>query len=195
MRAVFSKRNRALSLAELIVATFILSLISVAAFKILAEGLRYVRTNQLAIDAQRAGLSIVSRISQGIQSSRSDLIDASADGVVFASPTKDDGTVEFDIAEQKLLWQNWVCLYYDDEKVTLRKIAISPPSLEPGAPPAPSSFASQNVEKLLGDDITRFQVAEISTAPPLWSIDLTLGSMTNEKLYGMELHSEVGPRN
>ena len=60
MRAVFTTRNRALSLTELIVATFILSLISVAAFKILAEGLRYVRVNQLAIDSQRAGLSIVS---------------------------------------------------------------------------------------------------------------------------------------
>lgn len=195
MRAVFTKRNRALSLTELIVATFILSLISVAAFKILAEGLRYVRVNQLAIDSQRAGLSIVSRISLGVQSSRSDLITASPEGVVFASPTKDDGTVEFDIGEQKLLWQNWVCLYYADEKVTLRKMAISPPSLEPGAPPVPSSFAGEDVEKLLGDDITRFEIVQTSTAPPLWTIDLTLGSMTNDKLYGMELHSEVGPRN
>jgi hypothetical protein len=195
MRAAFSKRNRAVSLIELVVASFIVSLISVAAFKILAEGLRYVRINQLAIDAQRSGLAIASLASQGIQSSRSDLIDSSPDGLVFASPTKDDGTVEFDIAEQELLWQDWVCLYYADGQVTLRKIPISPPSLEPGPPPVPSSFAGEDVRKLLGTDVSEFSVVQVSTVPPLWSVDLTIGSMTNESLYGMELRSEVGSRN
>lgn len=195
MKVVFPKRSRGISLIEMVVATAIVSLISLAAFKILAEGLRYVRTNQLAIDAQRAGLSILSGIGGGLQGSRSDLIDSAPEGLVYASPVKDDGTIEFELSEHKLLWQKWVCYYYDGREVTLRERTIAPPSMEPGAPPSPASFSTEPVRKLLSNEIDSFQVTQASVVPPLWSIDLTIGSMDNRRLYGMELHSEVGPRN
>lgn len=177
------------------VASAILSLILLGAFKVLAEGLRYVRVNQLAIDAQRSGLAIMSRIGTGMQSTRSDLIEADPSGLVYASATRADGTVEFDLAEQEVLWQKWVCLYFDGDEITLRELAISPPSINPGTPPSPTSFSTIPVAKKLSEEASRFVVTQVSTTPSLWSVELVLGSLDNSELYGMELKSEVGPRN
>lgn len=177
------------------VATFIFSIISVGAFKILAEGLRYVRINQLAIDSQRAGLSVLSGVGSGIQSTRNELIEVSPQGVVFASPTKPDGTVEFDVAEQKLFWQKWVCYYYDGSSLSRRERDISPASTDPGTPPSPTSFAGDRVRKAFSDEVELFQVSQLSASPPIWSIKVVLGSLTDTDLYGIELQSEVGPRN
>ena len=172
-----------------------MSLILLGAFQIMAEGLRYTRVNQLALDSQRSGLSIMSRIGSGMQSTRSDLVEVSPQGLVYASATKVDGTVEFDMAEQKLLWQKWVCIYHNGREITLRELDIVPPTAEPGTPPSPSTFGTVPVTKKLSNEATSFVAAQISATPALWSVDLTLGSLDNSELYGMELRTEVGPRN
>jgi type II secretory pathway pseudopilin PulG len=195
MRPACLNRTRAISLIELIVATFILGLISVAAFKILVEGSQYLRVNQMAIDAQRSGLALLSDIGSGMQATRPDLVTTGAEGLVFASPFKPDGTVEFDPVNRELRWQKWVCYYLDQTVVTRRELPIALPSANPGSAPSPASFSGIDVSKTMGDEVTAFQVSQLSASPPLWAIDLTVGSMTNKSRYGIELHSEVGPRN
>lgn len=184
-----------MSLAELLIATAIMSLISIAAFRILAEGSQYLHLNQTAIDAQRSGLTILSQLGSGIQSTRQDLIASGPEGLVFASPYKDDGTVEFDAVDRGLVWQKWVCFYREQDRVSRRELDISLPSSSPGAPPLPSTFASVPVFKSLAKDVTQFSVSQISASPPLWSLDLTVGDVSDPDYYGIELHSEVGPRN
>jgi len=180
---------------ELIVATFLVGLISLAAFKILLGGTQYLKLNQLAIDAQRSGLALLSEVGSGIQSTRRGLITRGPNGVVFASPFKEDGSVEFDPVDSELKWQKWICFYLDGEEVTRRERTLLLPSSKPGPAPAPSSFAATEVSKVMGREVTAFSVTQISATLALWSIDLTVGSMTDATRYGIELHSEVGPRN
>lgn len=188
-------RNRGITLIELLVATAIFSLISVAAFKILVEGGKYVRLNQLAIDAQRSGLFLLSEIGSGLQATKPTLIDVGPEGVILASSNTPDGRAEFDPITGALLWQKWVCYYLDNEEVTRREILLTIPTSTPGPPPTFSDFNAIDPVKSLGREITNFQVTQIGASPPLWAIDVTVGSMTNAQRYGIELHSEVGPRN
>lgn len=195
MRPFFTKHNRAVSLIELMVAAFIMALISIIAFRIMVEGSQYLRINQRAIDAQRAGLATLSQLGSGLQTTREDLIRVDANGVVYASPFKPDGSVEFDPSDNKLKWRTWVCYYYANPELTRREQAIGTPSSSPGLPPAPASFAGTPVTRMVGREFTRFQVQLLSTAPPLWGLDMTVGTMTDPSRYGIELHSEVSPRN
>lgn len=184
-----------MTLIELLVATSIMSLIILAAFKILMEGSQYLRINQMALDAQRNGLALLSQIGSGLQSTRKDLIKSDADGVVFASPVTPSGTVDFDPINGELKWQKWVCFYYDSQKVTRRERALSLPTTDPGPPPAPSSFNSVQILKVLGKEISTFNVSQVSANPAVWAINLTSGSMTDNSRYGLELYSQVGPKN
>lgn len=177
------------------VAAFIMGLISIIAFRIMVEGSQYLRLNQLAIDAQRSGLATMSQLGAGLQNSRQDLIRTDASGVVFASPFKPDGTVAFDVTDNKLEWRKWICYYYAPPVLTRRELDIAAPSSSPGAPPAPSSFGGVPVAKMLGNDFTRFDIQLVTATPPLWSIDVTVGTMTDTSRYGIELHSDVSPRN
>lgn len=187
--------KRGVSLIELIVAAFIMGLISIVAFRIMVEGSQYMRINQMAIDAQRSGLAALSQIGSGLQTTRQDLVAVDASGVVFASPFKPDGSVDFDPTDNKLMWRTWVCYYYAAPELTRRERAIPTPSSAPGATPAPATFAGEPVVKMIGKDFSRFQVQSVSVTPPLWALDVTVGTMTDPGRYGIELHSEVSPRN
>ena len=180
---------------ELMISIAIVSLISVAAFRILNEGLQYLRTNQKAMEAQSTGLALLTQIGSGIQGTGAPLVRNDPQGIVFASPTKDDGSVEFDPVTQKLLWQKWVCFYYDGDAVTRRERTIVVPSSDPSPVPAPSSFSGDPVKQRMGHEITRFQLTEVTSNPPVWKMELTMGDMARSAPYGVELESEVSPRN
>lgn len=188
-------RCRGLSLMELMISIAIVSLISVAAFRILNEGLQYLRTNQKATEAQSTGLALLTQIGSGIQGTGAALVRNDPQGIVFASPAKDDGSVEFDPVTQTLLWQKWVCFYYDGDAVTRRERTIAVPAADPGPAPAPSSFSSDPVRQKMGQEITRFQFTQVTSNPPVWKMELTMGDMARSAPYGVELESEVSPRN
>ncbi len=171
-----------------------MALISVGAFVILAEGSKYLTANQMAVDAQRSGLAILSSLGADLQATKPNLISTSGQGIVLATPFNQDRSVEFDLTNSGIRWQSWVCYYYDGQDVTRRERPISTPS-DPGTPPAPSSFSPAPIAKVLGTNISRFTVTQTSSVPSLWSVRLTVGSMADTSTYGIELESETGPRN
>ncbi len=199
MRPICSEPNnrRAASLIELVVACTIMAIVAAIAFEILIQGSRYLRINQISIDAQRDGLALTTQLDAGLQATNRNFISTSAAGVVFALPFKADGSTEFDPTSQKLVLQKWICYYYDaaSGKVTLRERPIIPPSDNPGVTPTPDSFALNRVLKLVGSDISRFQFTQTSVTPPIWDVDITAGNMTDASSYGVELHTQVTPRN
>jgi prepilin-type N-terminal cleavage/methylation domain-containing protein len=195
MRAVFSKQNKGMSLVETLVASALMSIVILAAIQLLVEGGRYLRINQQATDAQRAGLAILSQVGSGMQATRPDLISTDAFGLVFATPFKEDGTVVFDSLSGELTWQGWVCFYYEDSTVTRRERPLAVPTDSPSSVPTPQSFAADRVRKVFSSEVSAFSVNQASTSPPIWSVDVTVGSMTDKQRYGTQLHSEVGPRN
>ncbi len=186
-----------ISLMELLVATAIMSLIAIIGTKIMVEGSQYLRLNQMAIDAQRSGLALSTQVNNGLQTTKRNLIATDASGVVFASPFKPDGTAEYEVSDNKLKWQKWVCFYYDAsaQKVTRREQPIGSPSSNPGLAPAPATFASNPALSMVGTEITHFQVAQVTVVPPVFGVNITVGSMTDVSRYGIELHTEVSPRN
>ena len=194
MRAACSKPNSGLSLIELMVASSLMALISVAAFFILAEGGRYLAANQMAVDAQRSGLAILSALGADLQASKANLIVTGPQGVVLASPFDEERSIEFDLASSTLKWQSWICYEYDGTSVS-KKVRRFAATASPTSPPAPSSFAGDRATKILGKEITRFEVSPSSSTPNVWSIRLTAGSMQDSARYGIELESEAGPRN
>lgn len=197
MRRFSSGLNKGFTLVELLVAAGIMAIVALIGFEILVRGAQYLRLNQQALDAQRSGLALVSQLHGGLQTASQALILATPEGVVFPSPYTDDGNTEFDGATNKLLWQKWVCYYYDGgaRTVTRRELPVTPANANPGTPPAAATFASRPVLNLVATQISVFSVTQVSSVPPLWNLDVTAGDMNDESGYGVELHSQVNPRN
>jgi len=179
------------------VAAGIMAIVSLIGFEILVRGAQYLRLHQQALDAQRSGLALVSQLHGGLQTAPHGRILVGAQGVVFPSPYDTDGLTRFDAATNKLLWQKWVCYYYDAaaRTVTRRELPIAPPDADPGSTPPLVTFASRPVLNLVATQISVFSVAQASSVPPLWNINVTVGDMNDESGYGVELHSQVTPRN
>lgn len=175
----------------------IMAIVSLIGFEILVRGAQYLRLNQQALDAQRSGLALVSQLHNGLQTASQATIYATPEGVVFPTPYAHDGTTQFDGVTNKLLWQKWICYYYDAaaRTVTRRELPIDPPNALPGSPPPALTFASRPVLNLVASQISVFSITPVSTVPPLWNIDVTAGDMNDESGYGVELHSQVNPRN
>lgn len=182
---------------ELLVGVFVMGLIALGATEVLVKGAQYLRVNQSALDAQRSCLNLLSQIVAGMQTTQATLVVSDANGLCFASPFKPDGSAEFDNTYHRLLWQKWVCFYYDPvaQTVTLKEQPIVPATNAPGAPPVPSTLSGAPSIKNIASDISQFTVTQKSASPPLWSLDITAGSMTDVSRYGLQLHSEVSPRN
>ncbi len=191
MRPQSSARNRkrAFTLVELLVAAGIMAIVSLIGFEILIRGAQYLRLNQSALDAQRSGLALVSQLHGGLQTASQALISATPEGVVFPSPYDDEGNTEFDPTTNKLLWRRWICYYYD---AAARTVTRRETPFTAGLPPAALTFASRPVLNLVGTQISVFTVTPAGKA---WNIDVTAGDMNDKSGYGVELHSQVTPRN
>jgi type II secretory pathway pseudopilin PulG len=142
-----------ISLMELLVATAIMSLIAIIGTKIMVEGSQYLRLNQMAIDAQRSGLALSTQVNNGLQTTKRNLIATDASGVVFASPFKPDGTAEYEVSDNKLKWQKWVCFYYDAsaQKVTPTRTADRQSQFKSRLGPSPGDFCFQPGPEYGGD--------------------------------------------
>ena len=198
MRPLFSgPSKRGATLLEVVIATAVMAIVVGLGLAILISGSRYLRTNEQAIEAQRSGLALVTRFHQELQSTAQSTIASTSQGVVFASPFRDDGITEFDENSQQVLWQKWVCYQYDTAtlKVTRYELPITPATAAPGAAPAMASFAGSLAAKLMASDISRFSLVQLTATPPLWRLDVTAGNMTDSSRYGIELQTQVSPRN
>lgn len=116
--------RRGLSLAELLVALGIMSIVTIGAFMIISEGLHLFRANQAASDAQDSTLKALGRLTTELTNSKHELtrwypnptggIPASVrSGIVFASPLTSDGTAQFHPVTGKIFWQKLICYYLE----------------------------------------------------------------------------------
>lgn len=190
-----SSRKPGLSLVELLVSIGLLAFVSTAAYKFFHEGYRYLRTQEAATEGQREALAILSILTSGLQSTSANLILSDPEGVVYASPRSEAGVIAFDPTDGGLLWQRWICLYYDGTTLEQREQDLTIPVSNPGAPPAPSAFGGARMRRVLSRQVTRFEVEDVSTGEPRWAIRITVGSMDLTAPHGMELESEISPRN
>ena len=200
MRHFFSAPNkgRAFTLLETLVATFIMAIVAALGFTIMIQGTQYLRVNQLAIDAQKSGLSLLTQLHSELQSTDQSLLISSADGVIFPSPFKDDGTTEYDPINQKVMWQNWICYQYDlaAQKISRHVLPISPASSAPGAcAQTPANFPRSSASHMIADHVGIFSVTQQSVTPPIWKMQITAGNMTDTSGYGVQLESQVTLRN
>jgi hypothetical protein len=197
MRPLFSARNRAASLIEMVIATSIMAIVAMLGFTVLVQGARYLRLNEMAVEAQKSGLLLMSKVHAELQSSDQAHFRIDPDGIVFPSPFKADGGTEYDPTTHKILLQSWVCYHYDSQRqtVTRRQLAIHPASATPAAAPPVSSFAPSSADHRIADRVGVFRLTQVTATPPLWQLDMTMGSMTDASGYGVELQTKVSPRN
>lgn len=197
MRRFFSAPSRGASLIEMVIAATVMAIVSVLGFTVMIQGARYLRINEMAVEAQKSGLLLMSQLHSELQSSEQTRFRVDPGGIVFPSPFKADGSTEYDPTTHKVLWQAWICYQYDGDKktVTRRQLAITPATSTPPGAPAASAFLPSSADHFIADRVGVFRLTQITASPPLWQLDLTMGSMTDSSSYGVELQTKVSPRN
>lgn len=129
-------KRRGISLLEVMVASFVMSIVVYGAYQIFREGAQYFRTNQRAVDAQNSALIFLNKMSLEAVSAREDLIEsygAPYPGMVFASPAGQDGKIHYGV-DSRIIWKRYICYYYDaaDRKVYRKEEVVPGSTLLPG---------------------------------------------------------------
>ncbi|MGE0493784.1 MAG: PilW family protein [Vulcanimicrobiota bacterium] len=129
-------KRRGISLLEVMVASFVMSIVVYGAYQIFREGAQYFRTNQRAVDAQNSALIFLNKMTLEAVSAREDLIESYAapyPGLVFASPVGQDGKIHYG-ADSRIIWKRFICYYYDatERKVYRKEEAVPGSTLLPG---------------------------------------------------------------
>lgn len=148
-----TRKARGLSLAEVIVATALLGLISTYVALLIKYGFEYMRASEERAELQRTSLFVLSSITRELAESSGDCITYASgtspySGIVYGSPRGLDNQVEYQ--DGHLLWRKWVCIYYDSSQKLLMRAeeALSPEStFKPD--PSPAGF-----NKTVGEFIT-----------------------------------------
>lgn len=181
----------------MVIATAVMAIVAVLGFTVIVHGARYLRLNETAVEAQKSGLLLMSRLHGELQSSDQTHFRTDPTGVVFPSPFKADGSTEYDPTTHKVLWQSWVCYHFDADRhtVTRRQQAILPAIATPPGPPAVAAFPASSSDHQIADHVGVFRLSQLTVTPPLWQLDMTMGSMTDTSSYGVELQTKVSPRN
>lgn len=199
MKRICSARSRfAYTLIETTIVAAVMGIVALLGFEIMIRGAQYLRVNQLAIDAQRSGLILLTQLHGDLQSSQFDLVTSRPDGVVFPLPFKDDGTTEFAPLTQHVLWQRWVYYAYDADGHTVSRMEkrITPPKEVPGLAPPSADFAGLPGAHLLAQHISEFTVTQhLPLTLHLLDIAATAGDMNDTSGYGVKLALTVSPRN
>ena len=200
-----------MTLVEVMVASVILLMIAGASYLILINGMQLYRAYQDAIDAQQSGMNTLRQVGDLMKASSGALINTDpADGVEFANPYKNDGRMGFDTVvgsptEGKLLWQKYTCIYRDpvtknvlrkDSPITPAKTVVPNP-LTAMPPRDLASFIALNVPKrILGTGVNLFRVyPDPLGAGNTYIIEIEVGDMNDTGRYGLQLKSQVTPRN
>lgn len=189
--------SRGSTLIELVISAALIAVIVALALAVMVQGSRNLRTYEQALEAQKAGLTTLTRLHKELQATNTDLMLSTPQGIVFPSPYRDTGGVEYDPSSLRLLWQEWICYEYQSGAgvLTRRILPISPATDSPGAPPPVVNFATSTENKVQAREVSSFALIQETVTPPLWRCELTLGDMTDASRYGIELEIKVTPRN
>lgn len=130
--------RRGLSLAELLVAMFVMGIVVWGAYEIFREGIQFFKTNQKAADAQRHCLNLLSQVSLQVTNAKDDLVRSYngpgvVQGICFASPLADDGKVHYDLTNgNQVFWQKICCFYLDPSNNTVYRKEVKIPDTVSG---------------------------------------------------------------
>jgi hypothetical protein len=128
-----------MTLAELLVASFVMTIVLFGSYEVLRSGMSYFRSNQAAIDAQRGGLVLLSQLTSELENSCPNLIDLNAVslyGIVFAGPLSPTTGVMSVDASGALYYQDYIAYYLQGTNIYRKADLIDPENVNPPAPEA-----------------------------------------------------------
>ena len=124
-----TKRKRArrrfygqgVTLAELIVASFVMTIVLFASYDVLVQGYSYFRSNEAALDAQRDSLTMLTELQTELENTNLNLVYLGDPiGVSFASPLDQAGIMVVD-QNGALYYQDWIGYYLGTDHCIYRK--------------------------------------------------------------------------
>lgn len=133
-------RKSGTSLVEMIVALAILSLVLLAVYILMFNGLRYYQDSEAKLELQRQSLLAIHRVSRKVSETSRYSVETGTNALLFAYPRDDNGYLRF-TSDRSILWYRFFCYYLttmNGQSVLVSKeFSIPTP---PDSPPKPSDF-------------------------------------------------------
>lgn len=140
-------RPRGTSALEVIIACLLLGTVSTGAVSLMLASYRHYLDSDAAASLNDRVLQATTDLQRELKISRrsTTAIFAAPQGLVFASPRRNDHTIAFDPDNLQPVWQKWVCYYLEPDGQEHRLIRKEEPLASPTTtPPTVPSSKSTN---------------------------------------------------
>jgi prepilin-type N-terminal cleavage/methylation domain-containing protein len=162
-------RRRGFTLIELTIYSALLSMLLLAIYGVFVASMRYFRVSQTASDlqssAQKCVLKVVADLSESTLSSMKITASGGTEppGIIFLSARNGDDRFTTS-ANGDILWQKWVCYYYDKASGTIFRNtqAFSPTAMPPVNTLSTSAFQALAGAIPVANNCTSFSITGTS---------------------------------
>jgi hypothetical protein len=136
-----------MTLAELLVFTFLMSILATAVLAVYVLSMRYMRIAQAALDLQASAQKSVASLVADLADTNATTIKVTSTppSIIFASPRDGNGQIE-----AGPIWQAWIGYYIDANNNLIRKrVPMTPSATLPSNPYTLASFQADSGSTVL----------------------------------------------
>ncbi|MCA9797449.1 MAG: hypothetical protein KC910_36810 [Candidatus Eremiobacteraeota bacterium] len=193
------KGNLGASLAELLIASSLFFMLSLALFQVMQTGSDFLRRSEASLDMQKELLLSLTWIHKDMSESSAALFVREADGMVFASPRDLDDQLRLD-GVGRLMWQR-VVAYYLEERAgvpcLIRKERAITASANPPTLPSLDEMRSDSSlpPRVLARNVQRFEGADVVRADVPYAITVYCAKEVGGREFGTRAETSVFFRN
>lgn len=199
------EQKRGLTLLEVTIAMGLIGLVLVASSQFVKASFGYMRDTDSSVQVHNTALAVITRMEREIRESTSAshlaFAAPSAPGIVFASPRRNDGLIEYDTSLVPF-WQQWVCYYLspavNDNNLVRRTESMTPTTIEPTIPPSltPAYFQSLGGGSVVARGISELEITSgTSVTISLTCVDISNRGTSTESEFTLEVSTDVSFRN
>ncbi|MBI3925142.1 MAG: type II secretion system protein [Armatimonadetes bacterium] len=188
------RKSTGFTLVELLVTLALLGILLTGLYLTLLSALRYLSVAQAQQEVGQEALKAAVALRGEVQETRASTlrISSSPPGLVFLSPRKPDGSVEWD-RWGRLIWQKWICFYLEDERLLRKEKSLAQPTVSDRPDPVTPALLAAD-ESLTAEVIARGVAAfdVVPGRPP--ELRVSTQAEGSGGTYRLELRGKGWPR-
>ncbi len=192
-------RLRGASLAELLIASTLFLMLSVALFQVMHTGSAFMRRSEASLDMQKELLLALTWIHKDMSESAARVFRKDPQGIVFASPRDLDGQLQLD-SVGRITWQRIVAYYVDDVAgvpcLIRKERALTATSSDPILPPVTDMISDGSLHpRVLARSVQAFEGADTAAADTPYAITVYCAKEVGGREFGTRAQTSVFFRN
>ena len=191
--------KRGASLVELLIASALFLMLSVALFQVMHTGSAFMRRSEASLDMQKELLLALTWIHKDMSESGARVFRKDPEGMVFANPRNLEGQLQLD-SVGRITWQRMVAYYVDDVAgvpcLIRKEREITATSTDPILPPVTDLISDNSLHpRVLARSVQTFEGADVATATTPYAITVYCAKEVGGREFGTRAETSVFFRN